>query len=339
MFLIRNAEPSDFKALAKLAHILDSYNLPSDAKVLKELLGHTKRAFHGKSIPPEARKFLFVSEDVISKNVVGCSLLIARHGTPRMPHIAFRVGDERKKSDTIRRSVRHQTLKLYVNREGFTEIGGLVILPPFRGLKEHVGKQLSYARFAYMAWHPTRFRPKVLVEFLPELDPIKGNKFWDVLGARFTHLSYREADRLSIHDKEFILSLFPTEKLYCGLLPKSAIKDLGVPGPGAKASIRVLEKIGFRYLKQVDPFDGGPHYGAARQTIPIVRATRFLKVPKKERTRTILKKSGFVMKSDQHSTRALVTPYGVRDAFISLPSQAIDLLALKGGERVSVTPL
>ncbi|HXV18758.1 MAG TPA: arginine N-succinyltransferase, partial [Candidatus Omnitrophota bacterium] len=130
--------------------------------------------------------------------------------------------------------------------------------------------------FAYVAAHPARFQKKLLVEYLPALDPKKGNRLWDLLGQKFTGLSYREADRLSSRSKEFILSLFPKEKIYTCLLPGHVVRDLGTPGPGARKSVGMLQKIGFRFLRQIDPFDGGPHFGALTKNVTLVRRTRRL---------------------------------------------------------------
>lgn len=339
MFLIRNAEARDFQALKRLARLLDSYNLPADEKFLRELLRDSKASFLAQPIPEERKRFLFVAEEMTTQNVVGCSLIIARHGTPRLPHISFVVRRERKKSRSLGHFIEHQTLRLSVNRRGFTEIGGLVVLPDYRSLAEHVGKQLAYARFAYMAWFPNQFCRRILVEYLPALDPKKGNKFWEVLGARFTHLGYREADRASARDKEFILSLFPKEKIYCGLLPQSATDQLGIAGPGARGSVHMLEKIGFRYLNQVDPFDGGPHYGAPLKRITIFKKTRFFRYEPNDHANCRTGKRGLVMVVTAGTARALVADYVPENGRVLLAYEIADLLKLQEGERVSVTPL
>jgi arginine N-succinyltransferase len=35
----------------------------------------------------------------------------------------------------------------------------------------------------------------------------------------------------------------------------------------------MLEKLGFKYLDKIDPFDGGPHLEAATDQIPVVKGT------------------------------------------------------------------
>ena len=323
MIRIRGAEPKDLSALKNLSRHLSSYNFPSDARGLKELVRLSVGSFAGTVRDAFARRYLFVAEDLKHGAIVGSSLIIARHGTPRMPHLSFRVESISKKSASLRKSVRHTTLTLSVNHTGFTEIGGLVVLPPWRHTPDEVARQLSYVRFAYIARHPALFRPRVLVEYLPKLDPKKGNALWDSLGARFTGLGYAEADALSARTKEFILSLFPKEKIYANLLPREAQAALGVPGAGAHASLRMLEKIGFRPLGQVDPFDGGPHYGAELRKITLIRQTRLVRAGSDL--------SGAGRKLVMLEKKGRVT------ACVSGPAAA-RALGLRKGETVSITP-
>ena len=74
----------------------------------------------------------------------------------------------------------------------------------------------------------------------------------------------------------------------------------------------ILEKIGFRYLNQVDPFDGGPYYGAARDAIASVRDRRALVLPSDVALRNSANVSGSARAaaSDRHST-ARIDPYDV----------------------------
>ena len=342
MFLIRSAEPRDFSAVFRLSRLLDSYNLPADHGFVRGLLKDSAASFSGRALPVERKRFLFVAEDIQRQNVVGCSLIIARHGTKKLPHIAFRVERGHKPG---------RTLKLVVNRSGYTEIGGLALLPAYRRRPERIATQLSYVRFAFMAWNPSRFCPRVLVEYFPKLDRSGGNSFWRVLGARFTGLSYREADRLSISSKEFILSLFPKEKIDCGLLPKSAVRDVGIPGPGAQASLHMLGKIGFRYMNQVDPFDGGPHYSVLLRKISVVQQTSFFRLsphiipsPAKrgEERRGVYRRRGkqaLIMSIKAGFVRAAISGFVTKGNAIRLLASVTRALALKPGDRVSVTPM
>ena len=50
------------------------------------------------------------------------------------------------------------------------------------------------------------------------------------------------------------------DPVYATLFPPEVQEVIGKPNDTARAALRILEKIGFRPLHQVDPFDGG-HLG------------------------------------------------------------------------------
>lgn len=255
MFLIRNATPKDLSSVYKLACCLDSYNLPCDRQFLKKLLDRVDRSFNGELEAAEGT-YLFLAEDLMTGKVVGCSMVIARHGSKKDPHLAFKI--------------QNHSLKLVTDTEGATELGGLVVLPNYRGTTHHIGKQLSWVRFLYIAYHPERFQKRFLAEYLPPFSKPNESPFWDCVGGKFTRISYKKADRLSMTDKEFIFSSFPKE-IDQSVLSPEARGVLGRVGDETVPAVSMLKKIGFQYLNQVDLFDGGPHYGATWDQISLFR--------------------------------------------------------------------
>lgn len=273
-FRIREAAHSDLAGLWPLAKRLNSYNLPSDRKVLSRLLKVSELSFRG-ALPKSQARYLFVMEQQPSGRIVGCSMIIAKHGTKELPHLWMRVKNVSHVSRTLGVTRRHTTLTLGSTTDGPTEVGGLVVLPDYRQHPQRLGLQLSYVRFLYMALYPQRFEPQVLVEYLPPLtDGGSGSPLWEALGRHFTGLSYRQADRLSITNKEFVLSLFPRTPIYTTFFPEGVRTQLGVVHTQALGACAMLKRAGFRYLDEIEPFDGGPYYGAARQKISIVRSAR-----------------------------------------------------------------
>jgi len=254
MIILRSARNTDYPAVLRLAHQLNSYNLPYDEKIIRDLIHSSERSFCGKR-PKAGAKYLFVMENTSSKDILGASLIIARQGTRRSPHIYFE-----KKGIFLRFG--SQT-------HGPTEIGGLILKKKYRGKKEKLGKQLSWVRFLYMAQHLQRFERNVLVEFLPPFHSGK-SVFWEAVGKRFTGLSYREADRLSVYTKKFIFDCFP-RKINMRHLPKKAQKEVGKVSPQAKGACALLTKIGFRKTNRIEPFDGGPYYEAPLRKIAVIQ--------------------------------------------------------------------
>ena len=156
------------------------------------------------------------------ERAIGSSMVFAQHGSRRAPHIFFDVIDEERYSETLDRHFHHKMLRIGYNYDGLTEIGGLVLLPEFRGHPEQLGKALVHVRFLYIALHRAVFRDDIVSELMPPLEPDGTSLLWEALGRHFTGLSYQEADRLSRQNKEFIRTLFPQDPIYASLLPPAA---------------------------------------------------------------------------------------------------------------------
>jgi len=272
MFLIREAFPEDLDQLHEVARHLDTVNLPNDRKVLEGSIDLSRRSF-ASEIDALEREYLFVLEDVEAHRIIGTSTIHAQHGTRRSPHIFFEVLEEERYSETLDRYFVHPCLRIGSNYNGPTEIGGLILLPQYRGRPEALGKLLSYVRFLYIGLYPDRFRDEVLSELLPPLEADGTSLLWEALGRHFTGLSYQEADRLSKDNKEFIRTLFPQGLIYTCLLPKNVQGIIGQVGPQTRGVEKMLRRIGFEYQNRIDPFDGGPHFGAATSEVTLVKQT------------------------------------------------------------------
>ena len=333
MFLLRSADRRDVSGVLQLAKFLDSYNLAYDRDYIRSLLHVSEASFAG-DLPKEEARYLFLLENTSRREIVGCSLILAKHGTRESPHLYLDYFTERRTSKTLGKSVTHRCLKFGKETDGPTEVGGLVLKPPYRRHPQKLGFQLSWIRFLYMALHPGRFQRRVLVEFLPPLKTGGGNPFWESLGARFLGLSYHEADHLSIANKEFILSLFPKEKIYCDLLPEKALQSLGQVGPQGVHASHVLQRIGFRYLNQVEPFDGGPYYGAPVGRISVIQGAR--------KAKAVVGKEGlrrqFVLAEKRGTVRASVVRADGRGRRVVLAKETASSLKVSDGDPVIYVP-
>ena len=235
----------------------------------------------------------------------------------------------------------HTKLRLRSTEDGPTEIGGLILDPAYRRHPEKCGKALSIVRFAYISLAPRALRARGDRRDALALRGAGQNLLWDAFGARFTGLSYREADHLSARTKQFIADLFPRDPVYATLFPSEVQDVIGEPNETAKAAVRILEKIGFRYLNQVDPFDGGPYYGAARDAITSVRERRELVLPglaDDEPRREMHEPLALLSAEGRDGFRATVVPLDDEGApFVS--KECREALGVAAGDRVSVTPL
>lgn len=273
MFVIRESFRDDLDQILAVAKHLNTVNLPADRGALEHIVDRSVRSFEGE-IEPSLREFLFVLEDTDKQRVIGTSMIHAQHGTRRAPHVYFQVRKEERYSQTLDRYFVHQCLRLRFNYNGPTEIGGLILLPEYRRSGHSLGKLLSYTRFLFIAMHRDWFRDNVLSELLPPLEPNGTSVLWEHLGKKFTGLTYREADRLSNDNKEFIHALLPTSDIYTALFPDEVQAVIGAVGEQTKGVEKILRRIGFRYAQQIDPFDGGPHFIANTDDITLVARSK-----------------------------------------------------------------
>jgi arginine N-succinyltransferase len=275
MFLLREAIPSDLEQLRALARRLNTLNLPNDSARLQKLVDVSRGSFGGVYREAKYRDYLFVMEDVEAERLIGSCLIIAQHGTYERPAVYFNVREEQKYSTTLDKHFIHQVLQLTFNYDGPTEIGGLILHPDYRGHQLKLGRLLSFVRLLFIGMHRDLFRDRIVAELLPPLNPDGTSDLWDCLGNNFTHLDYQTADLLSRDNVEFIRSLFPSTPIYTSLLPEHVRSLIGVVGKATRPARAMLEKIGFRWDRSIDPFDGGPTFAVeANRCAPITRTKR-----------------------------------------------------------------
>jgi arginine N-succinyltransferase len=338
--MLRPIDSGDLEALVDLAQQLDSINLPAERGFLEERIGASGRSFAGALEDWREGVYVFALEDTETARCVGTSTIVAKRGRPGDPYFWLAVTAEERRSVDLGQRFVHTKLQLLSTDDGPTEIGGLILDPAYRRHAARCGKALSIVRFAYMSMHPDDFEREVIAELLSPFEETGSNLLWDAFGAKFTELPYREADRLCSRTKQFISDLFPRDPVYATLFPENVQAVIGTPGEAAKAALRILEKVGFHYLNQVDPFDGGPYYGAARDTITSVRERRQLVLPgvPAELEAGSLGSFGLLAAEGAHGFRATVVPMTDEGA-PHVSQECRDALGVTSGGRVSVTPL
>src|SRR6266849_2059108 len=339
MFLVRDVQRRDLPELKKLASELNTVNLPDNQEMLASLIDKSVKSFTGSIEDALARQYLFVAEDVANKALVGTSMIIAQHGTYESPHIYYEVSEREHYSASLDRHFRHKVLSIGYNYAGPTEIGGLVVAPPYRSSVEKVGRQLSYIRFLFIAMHRAFFRDKVLAELLPPLLPDGRSLLWEAIGKKFTGLSYQEADRLSRQNKEFIKELFPSSDIYATLFPEKTQRAIGEVGVGSRPVQRMLEQIGFRYVDHIDPFDGGPHYEATTEEISLIQQYRSSRVSPRDLTQPGMEALvASERASGRNRFRAVKTQVALDNRQAMLSSTAKDVLQVEPGAAIGIIP-
>lgn len=328
MFLLREIQESDLDSLLRLASLLNLINLPRDRGELMKKIQRSKQSFRGKEADPSKANYLFVLEDLETKEIVGSSLILGKHGTPNEPHVYFSVLPKKKESRSLHIGFIHQVLRLGFNYDGPTEIGALILLPQYRSNPLKLGKLMSFVRFMFMAARPHQFMDEVLCELQPRLSQDGEYLIWEEIGRKFTNLRYDEADRLSRKNKEFIHSLYPEGDIYTCMLSGEARESIGQVNPDSVPVKNLVEKIGFSYRNMIDPFDGGPHYWARRTHIKPVRETVLVKMV--DKSKNAQKKYGMALCFSDKGLRAIPGDFELKSRReIFLTTEQEDLLGAK----------
>ncbi|MGH9390435.1 MAG: arginine N-succinyltransferase, partial [Vicinamibacteria bacterium] len=134
----------------------------------------------------------------------------------------------------------------------------------------------------------------------------------------------------------FILSLFPTNETYLCIFPKNVHEWLGSEHQEATPARHILEKAGFRYLEQIDPFDAGPYFSASFGEIRPIRRTKTFRLgPPLEAEGSRL---GLVSIEDAAGFRAMQSSFATRGKSLRIERPRMEGLGAKEGVRVSLTP-
>jgi arginine N-succinyltransferase len=330
-FVLRSVQLQDLRSLQDLASQFSLLNLPADRKILSEKIERSIASFAGELSRRES-EYLFVVEDPETETIVGSSLILAKHGTEDVPHYYFKLIKKDRFSDDLGIGFIHQVLRLQEDTDGPTEIGGLLIDRGHRRRPEKLGKQISLVRFLYMGMAPSEFEKRVLCELTPPLGDGGRSEFWEALGRRFTGLPYQEADLISQRNKEFISSLFPEVDIYLCLLDSKARLVMGNVGDETRPAQHLLESIGFQYLHEVDPFDGGPHYGANLADITIVKNGKWAVLGNSEKAQFSSRALVGIKRDGEF--RAVFSAYDNQESQLVMPAASIKTLEAEAGEKM-----
>ncbi len=232
-------------------------------------------------------------------------------------------------------------LRIGFSYDGPTELGGLVVAPAHRNAPERFGRLISYVRFLYIAEHRALFRDQLLAELLPPLEPDGTSHLWEAFGRRFTGMSYAEADLLSSENKSFIRDLFPSGNVYASLLSPEARAVIGKVGAQTKGVEKMLRRVGFRYARRIDPFDGGPHFVAPVEEVTLIQNSLRLPLHRTPDGPSAGTPHALVARSFGEAPffRAVSVPAGVNHEHVTIAESAASVLGAADGEVLSVLPL
>lgn len=254
-------------------------SMPNDPEYLKKRVATVVNSF-AEHLPPQARLYMFVCENIQTGHRVGMSGIQAAAGFNTIFY-NYEISTVSEMNRQMNIHFEHKVLDLVNSFQNATELVSLWIDPAWRDKK--FGKPLSFARFLFMAQFPQLLNETVVAEIRGMVDEQGNSPFWEAIGRHFFGIDFTTADYLTMStDKQFIADLMPHLPIYVDLLPKDAQQVLGKPHPTAEPAYALLESQGFRYRNYVDIFDGGPLMVAETRDIKLIAGSKLQTVIKIE---------------------------------------------------------
>ncbi len=267
MMLFRPACARDLQEINALAmgSGIGITTLPKDRALLNKRLAQSQASFNPSIISPGNEYYLFILEDPATGHVAGTAAIEAMTGIDA-PFYSYKRQTCIKTCSSLGIQNKQDYLSLVHDNQGRTEICTLYLDPAYR--RHGNGLLLSLARFFFMAQYPARFAPTVIAEMRGISDDQGHSPFWDAVGYPFFHMSFTQADQLTIsNNKQFIADLMPDHPIYLNLLPQAAQEVIGHTHASTVPAMTILLREGFKHNQTVHIFDAGPTLEVARDKI------------------------------------------------------------------------
>jgi len=288
---LREALPSDAPSLMAAAQSgnFRTLNFPSVQAGLEKKIRTSMDSFRGVVADPaeqEMRFSILASTDRGEWIPIGSSTFYPQHGSPERPHHAYQTVPSTQ-PDEEGRVQDDSSLILIQNHNGPAEVGALIVHHAVTSrekgethadilvegvqhtidVRPRYGRAASWIRFFWAALpqNRERYRPRTcLTEILPPFlelpDGSRSNAFYEAFArGHFDNRPYDEMDQLTNDDRSLIAARLP-RVVTLRNLPEDARRVIGVPRTDSLPALRLLEKLGFKPLHQVDPIDAGPHF-------------------------------------------------------------------------------
>ena len=330
-FVVRAASPDDLQVIYEMAKLTGGgfTNLPPDRGALTQRLERAALAFAREEERIGDDLFLLVLENTETGAVRGTGQIFSQVGQD-WPFYSYRLTTFSQHSRELNRTVRAELLSLVTDLEDASEVGGLFLHPNERA--GGLGLLLARSRYLFIAMHRQRFANRIIAELRGIIDERGGSPFWDAIGGKFFGMSFQKADEFNaIHGNQFIADLMPKHPVYTAMMDEDARKVIGLPHPGGRAAMRMLENEGFSYENYVDIFDGGPTLTARTDSVASIAEAAALKVTD---TRLSKGEKALIAAGRLANFRCCYGARAIEPAGIAIDAQSAELLRVRQGDTV-----
>ena len=259
MYVVRPVDRADIGALEAMAAISmpGVHTLPRTREGINAAVERSLASFAAQVDIPSEESYLFVLEDLRSREVVGTAAIHASAGS-NGTYFAFRNDVIQQVSRDLNISHNVHALTLCSELTAYSHLSGFFVRN-----RESAGVEaalLSRARLLYAMLAPHRFGDRFFVPLAGRVDADGQSPFWNALGRKFFKMDFLEAERLieGARNRTLIVELMPHYPVYVPLLPGDAQAALGQIHPGGQMAFDLLAQEGFEADEYIDIFDGGP---------------------------------------------------------------------------------
>jgi len=279
MYVVRPVDRADIGALEAMAAISmpGVHTLPRTREGVHAAVERSIASFAAQVDIPSEESYLFVLEDLRSRDVVGTAIIHASAGS-NGTYFAFRNDVIQQVSRDLNISHSVHALTLCSELTAYSQLSGF-----FLRHRDSAGVEaalLSRARLLYAMLAPHRFGDRFFVPLAGRLDADGQSPFWNALGRKFFSMDFLEAERLieGARNRTLIVELMPHYPVYVPLLPGDAQAALGQIHPGGQMAFDLLAQEGFEADEYIDIFDGGPILQAHKNALRSFCASHRLRV-------------------------------------------------------------
>lgn len=303
-------------------------SMPKDREILKKKVIDSEKAFATEIQQPGNESYLFVLEDLATKDLGGSCGINGKTGEDQ-PKYFFSIEKDFDDPPPSNRP-NNPLLRGKCYREAPSEICSLYLLPEFR--KEGLGRLLSLSRFLFVAAHPHRFDTFIYAEMRGFTDKNQNSPFWEGIGRHFLDLDYAELVRQRDLGNFDVAQVVPKNPIYIPLLPKEVQEVIGKIHTNTWPAYHMLMDEGFYLTNEIDVFDGGPKIEAKTQEI---RTVKFSSVDTlAEITRNPIESLRYIVSNDRIDFRACYSTLQKGSKGIYLPVESAEALKLKVGDTL-----
>lgn len=276
MFVIRPVKISDSQKFYDLVITMHAgiTSLPKDINILNKKIENSVRAFSEDLWAPENETYLFVLENMESKQLGGICGIYSKTGVDE-PVYHYTIEKEEHPNE----NVVLPTQKILVPgsyTKGPSENCSLYLNPRYR--RDGLGKLLSLSRFLFMASNRKRFDDIIIANLRGVFKKNGKSIFWEEVGRHFLDVEYETLQQRILEEPGLTAALLPQNPIYLSLLSDEVCSVIGQPHKNSAPALNMLLNEGFTLTNIIDPFDGGPSAQAFIDQINFIKHSDLAKV-------------------------------------------------------------